>query len=127
MQALRFIWVKYAALFPAIYFMLLGLFDISMDLWHHTITAQIWLNLILFIPIVFRNKTVSTIVGLLLSLLFAYFLLAEFLWFIAYLRGRHFENPFDTFVIGPLFIGFSLFCAAALVYQSFSGTHSQKL
>ncbi len=124
MLALRQIWTKYAALFPAIYFMLLGIFDIGMDLWHSTTSIQTWLNMILFIPIVFRNRILDTIFGVILSLLFTYLLLALIVWFLQYARGAHFKYPFETFVFGPLFVGFSLFCSITFVYKGLSSSNN---
>jgi hypothetical protein len=114
--SIRRIPIKYFALVPAIYFASLGLFDIGMDLYHHTIYAQTWRNLILFIPLIFRHSKVYIVTGILLTLLWAYLLFVLFVWFLQYMQGKHFIDPAITFGFGGLFIGFSLFCSLAMLY-----------
>ena len=106
---------KYFRLLPAIYFMLLGAFFIVMEGLHKGLSLLEFCTYgFLFLPMLIPVRFVWTIVGIILSFVFGFFLLNGFSWLIQYLNGAYFKYPFDTFVIGFPFIIWTLFCAMSL-------------
>lgn len=77
MHSNKEILLKRAALIAAIYFALLGLFDIGMDIWHGTLSwFFLVFNLAFFIPLLFRRQPVYLFTGIVFTMLFGYLLLA---------------------------------------------------
>ena len=107
----------YLRLIPAIYFMLLGTFSIVMELLHNGLSLY-WFCIyaVLFLPMLIPVKPVWTMFGLILSFVFALFLLNGFGWLIQYLNGAYFRYPFETFVLGFPFIIWTLLCAMSICY-----------
>lgn len=71
----RDILLKRLTLIACLYFMLLGMFDIGMDIWHGTLTwFQTTFNLAFFIPILFRKQPVHLFMGVVFFLLWSYLL-----------------------------------------------------
>jgi len=92
-------------LVASLFFACLGAFDIISDLVAHQLTplAAI-INSLFFVPLVFRHRLVFRVFGWLAVCFAAYGGLAIMSFFFQHLHGRHMPYPFDTFVIGPLFM-----------------------
>ena len=108
---------KYLRWIPAIYFMLLGIFFIVMEISHNGFSFS-WFAMytLLFLPVIIPLRFVWTIFGLVLSFVFGLFLVNGFIWFTQYLNGTYFKYPFDTFVVGFPFIIWTLLCAISICY-----------
>lgn len=119
---------KYLRLIPATYFMLLGIFAIVMELLNNGLTLHsFYIYAFLFLPILVPVKVVWITFGLILSFIFAVFLLNGFSWLIQYLNGAYFKYPFDTFVVGFPFIVWSLLCAMAICYAGLTSADNALL
>jgi hypothetical protein len=103
---------KYLVLVPAIYFSLLGIYDIGSDwvdgklTWSHTL-----LNAVFFLPLVLKKKLVYIVCGFCFSLLWLYLLIGSLIEIP--------ETPGITqleIAAGFLFIGCSLLCSLLLWY-----------
>ena len=117
MVAISRIPARYTRLIPAAYFALLGIFDIGMDLWHHTLRwEQLGFNLLLMVPLLIRRKPIWTIFGWVGTIFWAYLFIVVFVWFTDYLIGKPFRYPAETFGIGLPFTAISLTCSIALIY-----------
>lgn len=100
------------ALGASVYFALLGLFDIGMDIYHNSLSPLILLfNLFFFVPIIFRNKTIHLLFGVLFSLLWIYLIFGALS--IAVLTK---QTGLKEISIG-LFLLFSLGCSLLLIYR----------
>lgn len=108
---------KHLRLIPAVYFMLLGIFFIVMELSHNGFSFY-WFGMyaFLFLPVLIPLKLVWTLFGLVLSFVFGLFLLNGFIWFTQYLNGAYFKYPFDTFFVGFPFIIWTLLCAMSICH-----------
>jgi len=103
---------KYFGLVPAIYFLLLGIFDIGMDAWYNSLSWFFVLcNLAFFIPIIFRNRRVYLICGICFSALWTYLFFASL---ILIPKG----NGLSALqIVGvELFLLFSLACSVSMLY-----------
>ena len=109
---------KYLRLLPAIYFMLLGIFFIVMELLHSGFSLY-WFCIYaaLFLPVLIPIRPVWTLFGLIVSFIFSFLLLNQLGWLVQYLNGAYFKYPFDTFVVGFPFIIGTLLCGMALGYM----------
>lgn len=108
---------KYLRLIPAIYFMLLAIFSIAMEVSYNQLSLiEFCLYVALLLPILIPVKIVWTLFGLILSFVAGLCLLNGFIWFIQYLNGSYFRYPFDTFAVGFPFILATLLCALSLCY-----------
>ncbi|OJW81194.1 MAG: hypothetical protein BGO69_04675 [Bacteroidetes bacterium 46-16] len=102
---------------PALYFAFIGSYDIISDALHHKLSmAGFIINALFILPLFLRHKIVYIVLGTLCSLFAMYGFFALFTWSIQYLNGERFPYPFDTFVIGPIFIALTLFFGLSLVY-----------
>lgn len=92
-------------------------FDIVADALNHKLTVgNFFFNAVLFTPLLVRNWRVYIVAGI-ISIMFAlYALFAILIWFGQFLDGAHFRYAVDTFVIGPIFISFTLLSGLSLVY-----------
>jgi len=100
------------AFVPAVYFMLLGMFNIGMDLWHNTFRGLPSLgNLIFFIPIIFRRRRIYLVCGICFSLLFLYFLFAS----LFVVPGNTRITPLEAWAV-EFWLLFSFACSLSLWY-----------
>ena len=104
--------LKYLAFVPAIYFMLLGLYDIG-DAWldGEVTWSHVLFNAVLLVPIVFRKRSVYLICGVCFSMLSLYGAV-----------GGMIEIPRTPGItrleiaMAFLFLNFSLLCSLSLWY-----------
>lgn len=91
-------------LIPALFFALLGAFDIHADVYHHKLTIGHFLfNAVLFVPLLIRKAIVFKAFGIIAGLFSLYFAMALLVFLNQYLGGAKF-NVFETFLIGPIFV-----------------------
>lgn len=103
---------------PALYFALIGSYDIISDALQHKLsTTNFFFNALLIIPLFWRHRLVHIIFGILCSLFALYGFFVLFAWFLEYRDGAQFHNLFDTFIMGPIFFTLSLFFGLCLVYK----------
>ena len=106
--------IKLLTYIPAIYFALLGAFDIGMDIWHGTLTPfQTFFNIAFFIPLIFRNRHVFAVLGILFTGLWAYLLMGG-LYLLSAGKADHIGTLEKAGV--SLFLIFSLLCSVAMMY-----------
>jgi hypothetical protein len=116
---------KYLRLLPAIYFVLLAIFSIAMEVSHNQLSlVEFCLYAAMLLPILIPVKIVWTLFGLILSFVAGLCLLNGFIWFIQYLNGSYFRYPFETFAIGFPFILTTLLCALSLCYTGLTSRHT---
>ncbi len=111
---------RYFRLIPAIYFGLIGIYDIGIDIWHHKlILFNLFIDVVLIIPLLINHRITHLVCGILFGILSLYGMFACFIFFVQYLQGKHFLYLFETLFVGPVFTSFSLLCALSLIYSCF--------
>lgn len=99
--------------------MLLGLFDIGMDVWHGTLSwFQTTFNLVFFIPILFRKQSVHLFIGSIFTVLWAYLLFAGTM-----IMSENPNLPTYERYGATLFLSISFVCSIMLIW---SGIHINK-
>lgn len=101
-------------LVPAVYFLLLGLFDKGMDAWHGTLSwYHVLFNLVFIVPVIFRRATVHLFLGILFTLLWGYLLVTGSM---ILSPGNNPEHLAQWKVVGmTIFLIFSFLCSVCLM------------
>lgn len=108
---------KLLPLVPALYFALIGSYDIISDALQLKLSAAGFIfNALLILPLFWRHRLVHIIFGILCSLFALYGFFFLFVCFLQYLDGAQFPHLFDTFIMGPIFIALTLFFGLSLLY-----------
>lgn len=99
---------------PSVYFLLLGLYDIGMDVWHGTPGwYHVLVNLVFIIPVVFRGARVHLFLGILFTLLWGYLAVAGGMILSS---GNYPEHVSGWGVAGMAsFLLFSFICSVAMM------------
>lgn len=104
---------------PALFFAVLGTFDIVADVYHHQLTTGNFLfNAALFTPLLIRKAIVFKAFGIIAGLFSVYFAIAILAFLNQYLGGAKF-NVFETFVIGPVFVVTLMLLSISLLYAGY--------
>lgn len=105
MDFFRKLTIAHLALLSALFFAVLGAIDIFWDIAENSVSVfGVVVNSILFIPLIFRHRLVYRASGWLAVLFAVYGGLAILSFLVKHLNGTPMRYPFDTFVIGPLFM-----------------------
>lgn len=114
-------------LIPSVYFALLGVFDIVMDVWDGKIHWQfIAFNFIFFLPLIIRHRILYMTLGTIGILAFGYVILVLFVWLNGYMAGKPLKDPIGTFAIGFPFSIISFLMACSLVTAGYYHSSPQK-
>ncbi len=113
---------------PAIYFAAIGCFDIISDaIVDKLVIGSILINLVLFVPLLWRKFQVHIVSGIVACLFSVYAFLAIFVWFVKFIKGAHCRYPFDTFFIGPILALLTLFMGMLLLSAGIEISRSGQL
>ena len=104
---------SYFARIPAIYFLLLGMFDIGMDLWAETFTwSFVLFNAVFFLPLIFPKRKLYLVFGICSSVFWSYLLIGGGLFV---MPGNPRISTLQAIGVS-FFLLFSLLCSLSLVY-----------